>query len=69
MEHHNVLSKVDLIKLYGSRSLSVETPKEYKNRLVFTIGVLTAMRPNAMSLIKRSQFIKMEINNEILWKF
>lgn len=56
--HHNVLSKEHQMNFHMSDSLCIKSPKGFQNRLLFTIGALTAMRPNAMSLLKGSQFVK-----------
>jgi len=64
---HNVLSRQDLLQLYRSESLSKETPKGFQTRLIFTIGVLTAMRPTALASLTLSQFKKIKIGDEVVW--
>ena len=53
---HNVLSRDELIHLYRSESLSKNTPKRFLTRLVFTVGILTALRPVAIATLSVSQF-------------
>lgn len=40
---HEVFSKDDIFKLYSSTSLSKETPSGFQARLIFTIGIFTAV--------------------------
>lgn len=67
-ESHNVLSKEEVLTLFKSKSLSPDSPKGFQNRLIFAIGILTAMRPTAMALLSRHQFCKMTLGGEIVWK-
>lgn len=61
-QHHNTLSRYDLILLFKSRSLCLDTPNSYQNRPVFTTNVLRAMILTSMALLKRQQFVKMGLN-------
>lgn len=65
---HNVLSREDVRKLYSSHSMNQKTAKGYLARLFFTILIVTAMRPSALCFLKVSQFSKMEVDNNFVWK-
>lgn len=66
--HHNVLSRTELVTLYKSASLSLQTPKGFQNCVIFTIGIVTAMRPTAMAFLKRHQFQKIRLDDDWVWK-
>lgn len=68
-QHHNVLFKDELLLLFNSQSLSPESPKGFQDWVVFTVEILTAMRPTAMALMKRIQFKKMSLGAYEVWKF
>lgn len=53
---HTVLSRDEVIYLFQSESLSTETAIGLQARLVFAIGILTAMRPTALWTLSTSQF-------------
>lgn len=67
-QHHNVLTREDLLKLFNSPSLSRDSPSGFQNRLVFTVGILTAMRPTALATLKLSQFQKIRLGDDTVWK-
>lgn len=65
---HNNLSKKDLERLYRSEYLNKETPSGYQALLVFYIGLLTAFRPTTLATLSISQFQKMKLKSEWVWK-
>ena len=64
---HHVLSRYDLVKLYKSASLSRDSPKELQARVIFTVGILTAMRPSALATLKVWQFKRVMIKDQAVW--
>lgn len=38
------------------------------NRLIFTVGIVTAMSPTALMLLRVSQFPKMKLGDDMVWK-
>ena len=67
-ERHNVLSKEDLLLLYGSPLLSRDTPKSFQARLVFDVALITAMRPTALVNLTVSQFRNITLRGENVWR-
>ena len=63
-ESHNVLSKDDLLLLYGSPLLSRDTLKSFQARLVFDVALITAMRPTALVNLTVSQFRNITLRGE-----
>lgn len=66
-QQHNVFSRDDLIELYKSKSLSKDTPTGFQTRLIFSLGLVTAMRPTALVSLNRNQFEKQVINGRKAW--
>ena len=60
---HNVLSRYDLGKLYKSASLSRDSPKGLQARVIFTVGILTAIRTSALASLKVSQFKRVMVRD------
>lgn len=67
-QHHNVLSRAYLVLLLKYRTLSADSPKCFQNLDIFTTGVLRAMRPTAVALLKRHQFVTMLFEDKMVWK-
>ena len=65
---HNVLSRGELIHLYRSESLSKNTLKGFLTRFVFTVGILTALRPVALATLSVRQFSQLKIGERFVWK-
>ena len=61
---HNVLSKEEVVKLYKSPSLSRDTSAGFQARMVFTIGLLTGMRPTALWTLSVSQIRRQMFMNK-----
>lgn len=47
-ESHNALSKEDVTKLYDSSLLDPATPHGFQARLMFSIALISTMRPYAL---------------------
>lgn len=62
------LSKEDLMRLFKSKLLSPDWPKGFTNRAIFTVGLLTAMRPTSMALLSSHQWLKMKLGSDFAWK-
>lgn len=67
-ESHNVLSKEDVIKLYESPLLDRDTPLGFQARLVFSVALITAMRPSALVHLTVGQVQKITCGGEQVWK-
>lgn len=67
-EHHNVLYREVLHSLYYSPYLSQKNLRGFQNRINFTVGILTAVRPKAMNHLKMSQFAKVRMISEDVWR-
>lgn len=48
--------------------MSHDTGQGYKTRLLFTLGLLKAMRPPALASLKLGQFQKIKLENNVVWK-
>ena len=64
---HNTLSTEDLHLLYGSQHLSRDTPQGFQARLVFSMALITAMRPTALVELTTQQVTKERRVGEDLW--
>ena len=67
-ESHTVLSHEDLEKLYKSPDLARDRPKSFLARLVFDIALVTALRPSAVVHLTTSQFTKLKLRGEMVWR-
>lgn len=56
------------MQLLNLQSLSSYTPKGLQNRVIFTVGILAAMRSTAMARLKGNQFTKMTSGANTVWK-
>lgn len=65
---HNVLTGEDVKKLFESAQLSRATPASFQCRLLFGIALMTAMRPTELRLLRLSQFSKLCMSGEEVWK-
>ena len=64
---HKTLSTEDLRELYGSLHLYRDTPKGFQARLVFSMALITAMRPTALVELTTEQVNKERRNGEDPW--
>lgn len=62
------LSSADLKTLYASLSLSKKTAKGYLTRLIFSVGLVTSMRPTAKYILDTSQFKRIMLDGKVVWK-
>lgn len=66
-ESHNVLSREEVVALFKSPSLCKQTPVGFQTRLVFSIGLLTGMRPTALWSLSVGQFsLRQHLGKECL---
>lgn len=52
---HNVICRTEVSLLFKSKSLRKEVPSGFLSRPVFTMGLLTEMRPTAICTLRVSQ--------------
>ena len=64
---HNTLSTEDLRLFYGSQHLSIDTPQSFLARPVFSMALITAMRPTALVELTTEQVTKERRDGEDLW--
>lgn len=50
------------------KSLWPNLLKGFKNRVNFSVGMLTATRPTSMNLLCSHQLVKMELGSDVVWK-
>lgn len=65
---HNVFSKSDIFKLYASVSLTKRTASGFLNRMLFTVILVTGIRPTALCTLTVNQFGNVKLHNEMVWK-
>lgn len=65
---HNVLSGSDLEKWFSSPSLSKQTPRRFQAQLVFSTGILHAMRATVLRYLSVKQFEMTKIWEQLVWK-
>lgn len=63
-----LLSKADLQHLFQSASLSKEIAEGFQARLDFSLCILTAILPSALSTLRIKQFEKINVNGQKVWK-
>lgn len=66
-QNHNVISREDSLKLFQSPFLWRDSPCGYQNFQIFTISILTAMRPSVLAFIRMSQFQKLNMGFNVVF--
>lgn len=64
---HNNLTTEDLRLIYGTLHLSRDTPQGFQARLVFSMAIITAMKPTALVELTTDQVTKKRQDGEDLW--
>lgn len=65
----NSLSEADLVKLFGSPSLSRDRARSFQARLVMEMMLLTALSPCALVQLRTSHFEKVKSAGVEAWRF
>lgn len=68
IKSHNVLSRDDVCKLYGSPELSKNTPAAYKCRMIFNIAPITKIRPRELFKSPVSQLYLVGQGEDKVWR-
>lgn len=70
-QYHNrfaFLSKADVVKLYSSDMLSMDTSKGLQRRMIFNLSLLTGMTPDGLIDLKVHHIMKISIDGEHVWR-